>query len=93
MKIEMELPDWVEGKHIYIMAGIELVAYKYLNQPWKMKSSRCSMCGKCCEKNGCKYLINDGDKKICSLGSGRPFSCSVGITDLDNCTEKYDTLL
>ena len=92
MKIELDLPDWVDTKHIYVMAGIELVAYKHWKKPWKIKTSRCNMCGKCCESfpknaskvpyppniNGvCVYLKKDGDKKYCSLGINRPFKCCV----------------
>jgi hypothetical protein len=106
MKIELELPDWVEGKHLYITAGIELVAYKYLNTPWMMKTGRCDMCGKCCmnfgevtgdlremvdETGNCKYLISDGDKWVCLLGSSRPWSCSVVATpkNVPECTETF----
>lgn len=105
IKIELELPDWVEGKHIYIMAGIELAAYKHLNKPWKVKTGKCNMCGKCCEditgkfppsKEGtCIYLENDGkDKKRCSLAINRPFRCCIGTSNnVKECTEKYDTVL
>lgn len=91
MKIDLDLPDWVEGKHLYVMAGVELVAYKYLDQPWQMKTGRCNMCGKCCENLGevsdmskvvngtCINLKQDGDKKVCGLGIDRPFSCCAYI--------------
>ena len=85
MRIELELPEWTEERHIYVMAGIELVAYKYLNQPWKVKTGRCNMCGKCCSSfrndsetiiNGtCINLVNDGPKRICKLGVNRPWNC------------------
>ena len=87
--IELELPKWTKDKHIYILAGIELAAYKYLDDIWHVKTSRCSMCGKCCEKFGCEKLVKDGDKKICELGSDRPFSCCIGTSDKDYCTEKF----
>ena len=103
MKIELELPDWVDEKHIYIMAGLEMVAYKHIKQPMKIKVSRCSMCGKCCEDlnnqsdfppvidGRCVYLKKDGDKKVCSLGVSRPLSCCfANLRETKGCTEKYD---
>lgn len=109
MNLNIDLPDWVEEEKraIYIMAGIETVAYKMPGENWKVKSVRCSQCGKCCQNFGeqtgelksmvesgnCKYLVSDGEKLICSLGSSRPFNCSIGTCVLKECTEKYDTLL
>ena len=93
MKINIDIPDWAEDKHIYIMAGIELIAYKYVNQEWKIKITRCNQCGLCCrgmnpddenfpevnEKGTCIYLKKDGkDKEVCSLGINRPFKCCIG---------------
>jgi len=51
MRIEIELPDWpiTEGRGLYIMAGIEPVAIKLPDQPWQVKTGRCSNCGNCCE--------------------------------------------
>lgn len=49
MKIELDLPDWVEnGSAIRIFAGIELVAKKMMDKPWQVKTVRCNMCGECC---------------------------------------------
>ena len=50
MIIEIELPDWPEeeGRGLYILAGIEPIAIKLPNQPWQVKTGRCSNCGKCC---------------------------------------------
>jgi len=97
MEIKIDIPDWVkeENRGIYIMAGIELVAYKLpFEEKWKVKTGRCNMCGKCCmnfgevtgelkemvtETGRCKYLISDGDKLVCSLSSARPWSCSVEV--------------
>lgn len=90
MKINLEIPDWVDGKHLYIMAGIELVAYRFLDGKWRVKTSRCSMCGKCCKRLNCEHLKMDGDKYICDHGLARPFSCCVGIVQPEGCTEKYD---
>jgi len=101
----LELPVWVEGKHLYFFAGIELLAYKYLDVPWQIKVSRCHECGGCCMNLGevsqqefvkvtdgsCTMLIADGTKMVCSLGSARPFSCSagVGLKNVEGCTEKF----
>lgn len=89
MKIELELPDWVDqGQAIRIFAGIELVAKKeFPDEPWKIKTVRCNMCGKCCmnksenwmkdtvgydpETNYCGALIEKDDE------SGK-FICNLG---------------
>lgn len=108
MEVNLILPDWVvdEKRAVYIMAGIELVAYKMPDEKWLIKTGRCSMCGKCCqgfgedtselcsmvESGDCKYLISDGDKRVCSLGSSRPWSCSVAVftNTIKECTEKFE---
>jgi len=106
MKIEIEIPDWVEGKHLYIFAGIELVAYKYLDENWKVKTGRCNMCGLCCEEfkkpvlkwpfvknKTCEYLKSDGEKKVCGLALHRPFACCVGIKEnKKDCLEKFEII-
>lgn len=49
MRIELDLPDWVDERHIRIMAGIELAAQKLShNDFWQVKETRCNQCGKCC---------------------------------------------
>lgn len=50
MRIELDLPDWVDERNIHIFAGIEEVARKHKDAPWEIKISRCSMCGRCCRK-------------------------------------------
>jgi len=106
MKIELELPDWVEERHLYIMAGIETVAYKYLDQPWKIKTGRCKSCGKCCMNfdvndssfkdkvvdGHCIYLKNYGATWVCDLGSARPWDCCTVIRpqNLSECTEQFE---
>ena len=96
------LSAWTNERHLYLLAGIELAAHKLHGEDWQIKTSRCSMCGKCCENftdddylpitNGiCDYLVDDGGgKKICSLGSDRPYSCCIGLSDLPDCTEKFE---
>lgn len=49
MRIELDLPDWVDERRIIILAGIELVAEKVpWEEKWKVKETRCNMCGACC---------------------------------------------
>ena len=54
MRIELDIPDWLIGegrqtRGIFVMAGIEPVAIKLPDQPWQVKTGRCTNCGKCCE--------------------------------------------
>jgi len=106
MKINMEIPDWCNEFSMYIMHGIELVAYKHpWEKAWKVKTGRCHQCGGCCTgfgevspgwpevKDGtCIMLIPDGSKRVCFLGSGRPFSCSVvrQPKNVEGCTERFE---
>lgn len=59
MKVRLDLPDWVDERHIrikaderndiHVLAGVELVAIKYqLEDHWLVKDQRCNMCGDCC---------------------------------------------
>lgn len=49
MKVVLDLPDWVDERHIRIMAGVELVAIKRAGEDhWRIKDGRCNMCGDCC---------------------------------------------
>jgi hypothetical protein len=53
MRIELDLPDWVDdGSAIRIFKGVELVAKKMLGKPWEIKTVRCDMCGECCTIDG-----------------------------------------
>lgn len=50
MRITVDLPDWCDERHIYIMAGVELVAYKWYGQDFvRVKKVRCTFCGDCCK--------------------------------------------
>ena len=86
MKIEVTIPDWATERHLYILAGIELVAFKHVDKDWKVKISRCSMCGKCCEKLGCEHLNNN---KECDYNTARPWSCCIGVSNIEGCTEEF----
>lgn len=90
MKLTVDLPDWVEGKNLYVFAGMELAAYKPVGQSLMVKDSRCSVCGRCCTtKHGrCEHLTDRGE---CGLKINRPFAC--GLTGhpkrVKECTESY----
>ena len=61
MKIEIDLPDWVDERHIRIFAGVELAAFKWSHEDfWKVKDGRCQQCGECCTnlKNHTEPTIN-----------------------------------
>ena len=97
MKIELEVPDWVEDERraIYILAGIENVAYKMpWENFWHVKVSRCSMCGKCCMRIQCPELKkepgNDGKWK-CGKDAMRPHLCCTGESSdlIPECTSRY----
>jgi hypothetical protein len=93
MKIELELPEWCDERHIYILAGIEMAAFKlYGEQNFRVKTGRCSQCGQCCERvpfnfyfeakeNGdCQHLLRHSPKHTeCGLRIGRPISCCTGM--------------
>ncbi len=95
MKIELDLPDWCDDKsYLYLMKGVEVVAYKWPKQAWKVKTGRCNKCGKCCppnqKKSRCEHLKQIGPEYWCSLGADRPWSCCVFIgTEVEGCTEGY----
>jgi hypothetical protein len=101
MKIEIELPDWCDERHIWIMAGTELAAYKdFGSDKWFIKKVRCNRCGKCCmnlvddgqyeldENKNCVHLKSDGDFYVCDLGIMRPIPCCEG--DLEKNKENQD---
>lgn len=104
MKFVVDVPDWALGRHLYLFAGIELVAMKMYgeDQMW-IKTDRCSMCGKCCggfqkwyfpqDENGiCTCLKEEEDgKQGCNLGVARPFYCAVadGQEKNSDCTVRY----
>lgn len=55
MKIEVDLPERVEGRHIYILAGTELIACSkpvIFDGEWDeiiVKTTPCQRCGECCK--------------------------------------------
>ena len=104
MRVEVNLPDWVDERNVRIFAGIEEVAHRYAGKKWQVKKVRCNLCGKCCmdipgpwihgrdEKTGyCKHLkYNEGWKGwLCDMGRNRPFACSGGdFSDKDSSRSK-----
>lgn len=110
MKIILDIPDNIvedlKERNIRVFAGMDLIAYKYRGDKWKIKVRGCSMCGKCCRHlpkehpfptiNGqCVYLINPpghGNKWICGLKINRPFGCAVSNTKEKYCEVKYEYL-
>ena len=105
MKIKLELPEWATERHIRVFAGVELVAYKLAHEDkFKIKTSRCNYCGKCCtnvrvdhlfgrnpKTGNCQFLVKNGDMYECALGIGRPFSCCASVpSQIPECTEKFE---
>lgn len=92
MKIEIEIPDWVEDEKqvLYLFAGKELIGRRTVGLPWQTKTARCNNCGLCCqnlspdwimgvtEEGLCVHLKQKGDKFVCDMGMYRPLSCSRG---------------
>ena len=89
MKIpEFELPEWAQERHISIMAGMELLAYKRFGEnTLHIKIVRCNWCGWCCcgkfarkmeidKDDDCIHLKQIGLDFECSLSTGRPWRCS-----------------
>ena len=93
MRIELDLPDWVDEKHIYVLAGVECVARRLTNtRYWEVKTSRCNMCGECCKhlsrhwprgarlvdgKWTCDHLTYRANEYLCDYGRHRPYECCV----------------
>ncbi len=105
MKIEIELPDWVDKRVIQVLAGIERVAFKMpKDDRFKVKVSRCNRCGECCKRlnsnhvfpviNGqCIHLEKEVGKNNnwrCKFGIDRPYQCCVAKSRISECSEKYE---
>lgn len=103
MRIELDLPDWAEGRHIYVMAGVEEVARKPPGRPWQIKTVRCDLCGGCCKKVGqnwrmgrdpetgwCARLRQAGPEFYCDLGLMRPLACCVGEPQSEFCCIRFE---
>ena len=98
MRVELDLPDWVKDKRISILAGMEQVAEKFHDEPWKIKTARCQLCGECCddcpdleEREG--YKQSNGEwAKMCRHDVRRPYSCCIGDGHgvAKNCSIKWE---
>ena len=88
MRLIIDVPEWAQERHIYIMAGIELLACKFYGEDIiHIKEERCNLCGKCCknirggfhedrdENNNCVHLKKEGEVYICSKAISRSFLC------------------
>lgn len=102
MRIELDLPDWVAGKPLYIVTNRELIAYSEIfvehrdgqhvnvRQPWKIKTARCDpkICGgECCKT--CVFYTSKG----CGFGSQIPLGCLISdcgkSQEFTMCTENF----
>lgn len=96
MRIEIEIPDWVEPERVIrIFAGMDLVASKLPNEKWKVKVEPCNMCGECCIEISCEHLGMDGDKRPCDLVSTGeiPFICAASMARHEkykNCSVRFE---
>jgi hypothetical protein len=86
MQLVIDIPEWAQERHIYVMAGMELLAYLPYQGQVQVKTVRCNNCGWCCENppkgavpqghdGACIYLETIGSAKECSLGLSRPWHC------------------
>lgn len=97
-RIELEIPDWALEGPIFLSRGMELVAYKWPGEPWKVKTGRCKQCGNCCwigrPKRRCEHLKDMPPLRVCDLGSDRPWSCSIHSpvkrVGCEDCSEKFE---
>lgn len=56
VKIELDLPDWVDARNIRVFAGIEEVARRMKRREyWEIKTARCSICGECCKHTNAEW--------------------------------------
>lgn len=87
MRVEIDLPDWVDERNIRITAGIELVAIKHHNEDfWRLKDHRCEQCGKCCTSLGRHFYptINGECVHLQPEVNGKRF-CSIALHRSRNC--------
>jgi len=84
------LPDWAEGRRIYVFLGRESWLVYEPGEGWFIKTARCNFCGKCCEvdenwplgtkeiddKIYCQHINKSGDEWFCEAGSIAPFNCA-----------------
>lgn len=104
MRLVIDIPDWAEPCHLYVMAGIEPIAMKLAGEDFiRVKTVRCCKCGECCinltrhweqtdAEGTCSHLDTIGQEKECGMGAYRPFPCSIGLQEkgrYPSCTVEY----
>lgn len=100
-EITVKIPEWAEGRRIYVYAGISLLAYKHPDgDKVYRKTGLCNQCGDCCRniKGSWIYPVVDGtcihldQNNLCDLGVNRPFACGwpTWQKDIPHCTETFD---
>jgi len=94
MKINIELPDWAEGRRCYVFLGRECYAIREPDGNLWIKKARCNKCGKCCMKPvknwplGTKMMEIDGKKvKVCKYlkQAGKEYLCQAGFAGPFSC--------
>jgi len=88
-KFLVEVPDWATDRRVYIFLGRESFMISEPDGSLYKKTSRCNLCGKCCEvldnwylgtkeidgKTYCKYVNKVGNMWFCEGGNKASFSC------------------
>ncbi len=64
--IQLEVPEWAEGRHIYIFAGREVVARKLIDKPFEIKTVRCNLCGECCHHVSSSWPFGRNEEGACA---------------------------
>lgn len=105
MRVVIDIPDWV-SKHqlLTLLAGQEVVAFKWPGEDWKIKVERCNQCGECCldipqnhtpfgadEEGRCNALKEEDGKLICTAGRNKPWCCLHDPLNIDElgCSIRY----
>jgi len=99
MKITVDIPSFAKNRVIHVLAGIERIAYiDPKDRKLRVKVSRCSQCGKCCQKMKCEQLEKEPGNndfwrcgKAIGYGLMRPYLCCVSEPkNIPECTSKYE---
>lgn len=61
----VRIPQWGEGRAIYIFADRELIYKKEIGGPWERKVVRCDLCGECCRNVGPTWPWRDPETGDC----------------------------
>ncbi len=88
MKITIDLPEWTDERHVWVIAGQEPVycRLRYVDKEGNVtykefkKKIRCNLCGKCCMNLRPDWIWGVDDKGTClRLTKGNPgkFYCDI----------------